>query len=202
MRGFKFEKGLKARLMRCFKILRLGLSYEMAVKKAGVKAQSVEKAEAVRDLYNLEVGAAELIDFLRAARSSFYKMLENGEIAGRKSEGVYILGEAAESYYKAKFGGDGLRAARLRRELAAAEIKELDLAERKGELINAAKVAKDWADNVLNVRAKLLAMPGKLAPVLADVDEADAEQIVKAEVYDVLRDLAGNYKDGGEADEL
>ena len=176
----------------------------MGVKRAAKvdKVNKVEKAEDGRDLYNLEVGASELINFLRIARTSFYKMLENGEIAGRKSEGVYILGEAAESYYKAKFGGDGIRAAKLRRELAIAEIKELDLAERKGELINAAKAAKDWADNVLNVRAKLLAMPGRLAPVLADVDEADAEQIVKAEVYDVLRDLAGDYRNGGKADEL
>ncbi|MBQ8693432.1 MAG: hypothetical protein IJ520_09845, partial [Synergistaceae bacterium] len=57
-----------------------------------------------------------------------------------------------------KVTDDDIKAARLRRELAMAELKELDLAVRKGELVAAAEAEKQMGAMILNAKSKLLAL--------------------------------------------
>ena len=90
-----------------------------------------------------------------------------------------------------------IKEARLRRELAIAELKELDLAERKGELVNKKKAEKQIGSMILNAKAKLLALPGKLAPQLAGLHNAGiVESLIRAEIYAVLNELASGGEDG------
>ena len=90
-----------------------------------------------------------------------------------------------------KVTDDDIKAARLRRELAMAELKELDLAVRKGELVAAAEAEKQMGAMILNAKSKLLALPGKLAPMLAGLSDAGrVESIIKSGIYEALNELA------------
>ena len=143
-----------------------------------------------KDFYNLEVGWQECVVFLKIPERTFYKMVKDG-ILPKRADGVYVLGEVAEAYFKNKFGGDGIRAAKLRYELANAELKEIDLAERKGELVKISDVNKQVGDNILNAKNKLLAMPGKIAPEITGMNDTRAiEGILKREIYAALTELA------------
>ena len=98
-----------------------------------------------------------------------------------------------------KVTDDDIRAARLRRELAMAELKELELAERKGELVAADEAEKQMGSMILNAKSKLLALPGKLAPQLAGLHNAGiVESLIRAEIYAVLNELASGGEDGGD----
>lgn len=146
-----------------------------------------------RDLYGLEASAAECAAFLKLAERRFHKLAEAGAITGRKERGVYILGEVAESYYKSKYSTDAnsIKAAKLRKELAAAELKELDLAQRKGELVSVDEVEKQVGNMILNARGKLLALPMKLAAQLAHITDVNLIQdLLKSGISGALNELA------------
>ena len=69
-------------------------------------------------------------------------------------------------------------------------IAELDRKLREGELLEADAVKAEWTDIVVKVRAKLLAIPTKVAAsVLAAQDIAEVEALIKAEIYQALREF-------------
>lgn len=77
---------------------------------------------------------------------------------------------------------------------AKAEIEELKLKELHGELHAAEDVKAIVTDHALYVRSLLLAMPGKLAVDVTNVNTAaEAADRIKKEVYRVLT-AAANYK--------
>ena len=154
------------------------------------------KKKEVRDLYNLEVSAPECMDFLRLSERTFFREAEQGIIA-KKAGGVYILGEAAESYYKNKYGSS-LGAAKLRIALAEAELKELELAKRREEVLSVADVRKARRDLIINAKNKLLAIPGKTAPELTGRNTREIEGILKREIYAALTELGEIGDLGGE----
>ena len=111
----------------------------------------------IRDLRRMKVSFEEVAKFLNLSKSSFYRLIESGVIP-KSEDGEYILGEVVESYWRNQFDTEGLKAAQTRLTTAQAEIKELELAETRGELHRASAIAKVWADNVLNAKRKLLAI--------------------------------------------
>ena len=77
---------------------------------------------------------------------------------------------------------------------ARAEIAELQANELAGKLHRAEDVEAITTDHVLYARSMLLAMPGKLALDLANIQTApEAAERVKKEVYFILNNLA-NYR--------
>jgi phage terminase Nu1 subunit (DNA packaging protein) len=95
-----------------------------------------------------------------------------------------------------------------RRKLAAeAAMSELDLAKRKGELIEIEEVAAVVGDDYANVRAKLLSLPTKLGPQLIGVEEpAEAMKLVERAVTEALEELTadgiyGSPEEGAEEPE-
>jgi phage terminase Nu1 subunit (DNA packaging protein) len=87
-------------------------------------------------------------------------------------------------------GLTGAESARERYTLASAELKELQLAERRGLMISVEDVAPILADELANVRSRLMAMPGRLATVLADMtDPATIETTIEEEVAGALSEL-------------
>ena len=67
---------------------------------------------------------------------------------------------------------------------------ELDMAERKRELIPADEILKTWARKITSARARLLSLPSKAAPHLAATnDQAEAEQIINDYVMEALHEL-------------
>ena len=77
---------------------------------------------------------------------------------------------------------------------AKAEMEELKLKELRGELHAAEDVEAIVTDHALYIRSMLLAMPGKLAVDIANINTAaEAADRIKKEVYHVLS-CAADYK--------
>lgn len=148
----------------------------------------------IRDFRHMTVNFEEAANFLNLSRSSFYRLIETGVIP-KSDNGEYILGEVVESYWRNQFDTEGLKAAQTRLTTAQAELKELELAEQRGELHRASAIAKVWADNVLNAKKKLLAIPVKIPPMLVGQDVQTIRKRLEDEIKESLRELAGYDRD-------
>jgi len=90
--------------------------------------------------------------------------------------------------------------AKNRKEAAAAEKAELEVARLRGEVVPVADVVKIVDDEYSRVRARVLAMPAKLAPTLIGVESIPAAQkLIQAGCYDCLRELSTGDSVSGRA---
>lgn len=83
----------------------------------------------------------------------------------------------------------GFEEARNRKMAAEAQLLELDLMVKRGELMPVGEVSTDLDRTFGAVRSKLLAIPSKLAPVLSPKDPFKAQRLLDAEMSDVLAEL-------------
>lgn len=90
-------------------------------------------------------------------------------------------------------GGDvDLAEAKRRRAVAEAELSELDLAERRGDLLAREDVDAAMTGAFARVRARLLALPSAVAAAAADETEpGTVERLLSAAIYEALQELAG-----------
>lgn len=81
-----------------------------------------------------------------------------------------------------------------RRKLAAeAALAELDVAKKKGELVEVEVVAETVGDDYANVRAKLLSLPTKAAPQLCAIDDAaEVQSFLEKLVFEALEELTAD----------
>jgi phage terminase Nu1 subunit (DNA packaging protein) len=80
-----------------------------------------------------------------------------------------------------------------RERLAAAQAEKVEMenAIRRRQLADVAAVQAIWADHILAARAKLLSLPSKLGPQLANgTDPAAIAGRIRAEIYAALDELA------------
>lgn len=95
--------------------------------------------------------------------------------------------------YNKRTGGGDIAEEKTRLTKAQADKAELEVSELEGRLIPAQLVQDTWTDFVANVRAKLLSLPSKVAhQVIAMDNYAEAEQLIKSNVYDALMELGEN----------
>lgn len=93
---------------------------------------------------------------------------------------------------EAKPGGDDYWSSRSRREAAEAELAEIELAEKTGEVIAVKAVEAVWAQALRTFREHLLQLRARLAPVLAaETDAFAVDQLLDAEMSAALNHLAG-----------
>lgn len=72
-----------------------------------------------------------------------------------------------------------------------ADLAELDLKTRLGELVDAEEVRTVWLKLITATRSKLIVLPKKLAPqVYGCKTQAETVAVLEAEIHDILRDLA------------
>lgn len=84
-----------------------------------------------------------------------------------------------------------LAKARADHEEEKAAIARMDRLEREASLVDAAEVEQHFTEIAARVKAKLLAIPVKLAPqVVAITDIGEADAMIKAAIYEALRELA------------
>jgi hypothetical protein len=89
--------------------------------------------------------------------------------------------------------GSDYDAARTRKMNADAEIAEMELAKIRQSLCMTEDVIKAWGDVLNAVRAKFLALPTKIAPLVANEDDAGVvKQIVEQQIHEALAEMA-NY---------
>ena len=91
---------------------------------------------------------------------------------------------------------DELTRTKIRVNIANAEKNELKNAVTRGELITVEAVNKKWAEDVSNVKAKLLAIPTKLTPILSNqvLTAQDVNKILTEAIYEALNELSEEYK--------
>lgn len=93
---------------------------------------------------------------------------------------------------KSMLSGDTYDAARTRKMNADAAIAEIELMKAQKLLVKAEDVEKVWSSILFAVRAKLLAIPSKTAPVLAiESDMAVIKDILDNAVAEALGELSG-----------
>ena len=143
----------------------------------------------VKNLREQELSAPEAAILLGVSNATFYRLVESDFIK-RVDEGVYLLKDVIEGYARSFQGSKGLTAAKIRQASADAELKEIAISEQKGELVPIEVVMKVYGENITNIRAKILAMPTKIAPELVGKDLAAIQAKIKHEVYDLLKELA------------
>lgn len=91
-----------------------------------------------------------------------------------------------------KASDDPLYEANVRLKNAEAEIKELDLLQRKGILVETEKIQQEWQNLIINARAKLLGLPTKLAYELASLEDPVKVEIVLQKAIDKILIELGN----------
>lgn len=84
-----------------------------------------------------------------------------------------------------------------RKTTAEADLKEIELAERRGEVVPITHAVKEFAKRVAATRTKMLALPTKLAPVLVvmtDIEESRAaiEEVIREGLDELAREDGGD----------
>tara|TARA_A200000159_G_scaffold28888_1_gene25530 strand:- start:952 stop:1452 length:501 start_codon:yes stop_codon:yes gene_type:complete len=93
--------------------------------------------------------------------------------------------------YNKRSGGGDIAEEKTRLTKAQADKAELEVSELEGQLIPAQLVQDTWTNFVANARAKLLALPSKIAHQVIALDKyAEAELLIKENVHDALSELA------------
>jgi phage terminase Nu1 subunit (DNA packaging protein) len=88
--------------------------------------------------------------------------------------------------------------AQLRKVNAEAALAELKLSRERGEVVNVQDVEKAVAEVSANVRARLLAMPSKLAGLLVGLTKPKVKSQLELEVNQALSELTKTAADEGE----
>ena len=114
--------------------------------------------------------------------------------------GRYNLADCVQWYvdYRVKAASHASRMdnARLRKLRAEAKEKELKISTMEEKLIPVDKVVKTWSNITAAMKAKLLAIPTKAAPMILSVTtQAEAQEILKSHVYEALDELTNDLSE-------
>ena len=90
--------------------------------------------------------------------------------------------------------------AEARRAEAEASLAELKLARLRGELVSVSDFETELDRAFSSVRAKLLAIPPKLAPIMMPDNPNRARTLLESAVLEVLAELQAHGGDGDEAE--
>ena len=80
-----------------------------------------------------------------------------------------------------------MESARRRKEIALADLREMEARRRRGELMETVAVRRQWADSLAAIRDRMLMLPDRVGAMLARRDEADVRAMLRAELEAALR---------------
>lgn len=125
---------------------------------------------------------------LGVAPSTINKFAANGQFR-KAGPGRFALAECVQAYVEMKAGkvpqGDVAR-----RQKADADLAELKAANLAGKLLDALEVEREWSATCRDLRAAILAMPGRLSARLPHLGQADLAAI-DSELREALTTLGG-----------
>lgn len=120
----------------------------------------------------------------------------------RDEAGEYPCREFGDWLNSRWSGGGGFDAERTRLTRAQADKTELEVAEKRGTLLDALEVERTWAGMLSAARTKLLAFVPKVAHrVMAGRTYREVEDLARSEVHAVLSELADDGDDQGSTTE-
>lgn len=82
---------------------------------------------------------------------------------------------------------ESMEQARRRKEIALADLREMEARKRRGELIEVESARKQWASGLAAIRDRILALPDRLGARLAQRDEMSVRTILRDELETTLR---------------
>lgn len=114
-----------------------------------------------------------------------------------------VTPEAADDETRQPSGGEepeSFADAQRRKEAALADLRELELRSKRGELVDAAEVALQWGQVCSQVRDAMLAIPPKAAPKLAGMtNEREIAFYLRGLIRDSLTKISRDLAEQGKA---
>lgn len=102
----------------------------------------------------------------------------------------------SENVTKTKSKREGFDQARTRKVSADASLAELELSIKQGQVVKIEDVASIVEHEYANVRARLLAIPHKLAPLMYINDDlTECKEIIDDAIREALEELTGNVEE-------
>jgi len=126
---------------------------------------------------------------LGLSTSRVHQLVESGQFPRKGTMDEYVAAQ------ERRMGGGGdqldLTAERARLAKQQADAKEMENDLTRGELVRFDETVAAWREEFSRARAKLLAMPSKLAPLMVGVKTpAEAQQMIEAVVWEALNELS------------
>lgn len=127
------------------------------------------------------------------------QQLSREGVIPKAERGSYDLVGAVRGYVrylrelvqKAQGGAADLPTERTRLVKAKADLAELEAHQRRGDLVPVADTALAWAAVTARLRARLIALPDKLAPLVHDAtNPAAVRAVLRSAIVEALADLA------------
>jgi hypothetical protein len=143
---------------------------------------------------------AELHDMTGTSKKTIYKHIEKASLKanGKKYQVQSVLSaivkhrQEDKDVTKLKNDAPDYYTERARHEQFKADLAQLELKKKSGEMIPVDEVVKDWGQMITACRAKLLALPSKISPRLPGCDDVrEMEQVIKSEILEALDELSG-----------
>lgn len=158
-----------------------------------------------------EVSTTELACVLGITGRRIRQMAEDGQLE-KLGTGKFNLCDCVQAYQKILTrvipNEEDVKIEKSRRKAevtlkaSKAEIARLEVAELKGQMHRSEDVAALTEDLIYTIRGALLAMPGRMAvDVVGAETAAEASEIIRAEVYKVMEELARYEYDPAKYDE-
>lgn len=145
------------------------------------------------------VPGALLAELLDLTPRRIQQLAKEGHVKRASRTGRYLLGPSVRSYVQflrrkiaAREGPEeDLTRDRIRIQRAKAESAELDLAQRKGELVPGDQIEGALVALHSGIRTRLMAVPAKVAPIVhAAQTTAEAESIIRKHQEEALQEIA------------
>lgn len=147
-----------------------------------------------------EVSTSELATVLGLSVRRIQQMIQDGKLPTSR-RGKLSLCQSVQKYISFQGKDDlseeeeklekGQRKAEVTLKISKAQVAQLEAAELQGKMHRSEDVAAMTEDLIYTIRAALVALPGRLA---VDVTEAktaaEASEIIKKEVYTVMKELS------------
>ncbi len=93
-------------------------------------------------------------------------------------------------FVKQSLTGDDLKAAQIAKYQVETELRRLELRRREGELIAVSACAAIWERVAVAIRAKLLALPTKMAPQVEGRSVREASVVLQRQMHEALTELS------------
>src|SRR5574343_88814 len=107
-----------------------------------------------------------------------------------KAHKLYIENMVIPKFVRTNDDSESLDEGKRRKEIAVANLKELDEKERRGELIDKSQ-AIDWVGSLVDeARTAFQALPRRMAPILYGKEIRDSEEKLRKECNRILNKLA------------
>ena len=120
------------------------------------------------------------------------RQLADEEILTREAEGDYLLPEVIAEYYAYKYKTDesvDLMKEKALHEKAKRELAEIQLAQKRREMHDAADVEAVLTEILVNFRNQIRGIPSKMAPLLFGKSKPEIEELLSMEVEGRLEEL-------------